>query len=81
MLSQIEADFDMGEVEVFIPLEIWLILPWQQLLPCSAIPTLGREAPTGGLSKSPQALLQRYQGIENHKPLQDPRQYQILPQT
>lgn len=47
----------------------------------ATIPTMGREAPMGGPSKTPQALLQRWQEVENHKPLQDPRQYQILPQT
>lgn len=73
----------MGEVEVFEPLETCLSCHGNSCFPAqwAAIPTIGREAPIGGLNKNPQALLQMCQGVENHKPLQDPRQYQILPQT
>ena len=65
----------MGGVEVFKPLETCAYLA-MVTAQWAVIPTMGRMAPTGCLSKTPQALLQRWQGIENHKALQYPRQYQ-----
>lgn len=69
----------MGGVEVFKPLEICAYLAHGDCcFPArwAAIPTMGRKALTIDLSKTTQALLQRWQGTENHKALQDPRQYQ-----
>lgn len=74
----------MGGVEVFKPLETWAYLAHGDCcFPArwAVIPTMGRKALTSGLSKTPQALLQRGQGIENHKALQDPRQLSVLIQT